>query len=141
MLGKTFMKIEHTLAPSNHDMDILTQGINAETPDVGPAYSFAFFLRDVQGAVVGGCSGSVIFGEVYTDQLWVHPDYRHQGWGQKLMGQVHDYGRAVGCTMATVCTMSFQKARTFYEKLGYVVDFERSGYEQNSSCIFLKRSL
>jgi hypothetical protein len=31
--------------------------------------------------------------------------------------------------------------KSFYEKLGYVVDFERHGYTQNSSCIFLKRSL
>jgi ribosomal protein S18 acetylase RimI-like enzyme len=57
------------------------------------------------------------------------------------MEGVHDYGRENGCSMATVATMSFQNAKAFYEKLGYVVDFERSGYTQNSSCIFLKRSL
>jgi hypothetical protein len=37
--------------------------------------------------------------------------------------------------------MSFQGAKTFYEKLGYVSDFERQGYTRDSSCIFLKRSL
>ena len=34
-----------------------------------------------------------------------------------------------------------EKTKSFYEKLGYASDFERPGYTQNSSCIFLKRSL
>jgi GNAT superfamily N-acetyltransferase len=83
----------------------------------------------------------MIFGSIYTDQLWVHPDYRKNGLGHQLMEAVHDFGRRSGCSMATVVTMSFQGAKTFYEKLGYVTDFERQGYTQNSSCIFLKRSL
>ena len=57
------------------------------------------------------------------------------------MEQVHDYGSAVGCIMATVATMSFQDARQFYEKLGYLVDFERYGYAMDSSCIFLRMAL
>jgi hypothetical protein len=43
------------------------------------------------------------------------------------MEAVHSYGLKSGCSMATVTTMSFQDAKAFYEKLGYVVDFERSG--------------
>lgn len=57
------------------------------------------------------------------------------------MKAVHDYGRKSGCSKATVATMSFQRAKAFYEKLGYVTDFERQGYTRGSSCIFLKRSL
>jgi len=83
----------------------------------------------------------VIFGSIYTDQLLVHPDHRKKGLGHQLMEAVHDYGRKSGCAMATVATMSFQGAKAFYEKLGYISDFERHGYMQNSSCIFLKRSL
>jgi len=86
-------------------------------------------------------AGIVIFGSIYTDQLWVHPNHRKNGLGHQLMEAVHDYGRRSGCRIATVATMSFQGAKAFYEKLGYVSDFERQGYTQNSSCIFLKRSL
>ncbi len=117
------------------------QKINQETPAFGSAYPFAFFIRDESNQIIAGCNGSVVFGAIYTDQLWVHPDHRNKGLGHQLMTQVHDYGREHGCTMGTVATMSFQAAKTFYEKLGYVVDFERSGYAQGSSCIFLKRSL
>ena len=34
-----------------------------------------------------------------------------------------------------------KKAIIFYEKLGYVKDFERFGYIENSSCIFMKKLL
>ena len=123
------------------DIDFLTQKINQETPEFGAAYPFAFFIRDKNNQIIAGCNGSVVFGAIYTDQLWVHPDHRRAGLGHQLMSQIHAYGREKGCTMATVATMSFQKAKAFYEKLGYVVDFERSGYTKQSSCIFLKRSL
>ncbi|WP_371219443.1 GNAT family N-acetyltransferase [Orientia tsutsugamushi] len=90
---------------------------------------------------MAGCNGSVIFGSIYTDQLLVHPAHRKNGLGHKLMEAVHDYGRKSGCLIATVATMSFQGAKTFYEKMGYLVDFERSGYTHSFSCILLKRSL
>ncbi len=135
------MKIEHTSTPASEDIDFLTQKINKETPDFGSAHPFAFFVRDEHNQIIAGCNGSVIFGSMYTDQLWVHPNHRKKGLGHKLMEAVHDYGRKSECSMATVATMSFQGAKTFYEKLGYVSDFERPGYTRNSSRIFLKRSL
>ena len=138
---KSSVNIQHTSTPASEDIDFLTQKINQETPDFGSAHPFAFFVRDEHNQIIAGCNGSVIFGSMYTDQLWVHPDHRKKGLGHKLMEAVHDYGRKSGCAMATVATMSFQGAKAFYEKLGYVSDFERQGYTQNSSCIFLKRSL
>ena len=135
------MNLEHTSTPASEDIDFLTQKINQETPDFGSAHPFAFFVRDEHNQIIAGCNGSVIFGSMYTDQLWVHPDHRKKGLGHKLMEAVHDYGRKSGCAMATVATMSFQNAKAFYEKLGYVMDFERTGYTRGSSCIFLKRSL
>ncbi len=138
---KSSVNIQHTYTPASEDIDFLTQKINQETPDFGSAHPFAFFVRDEHNQIIAGCNGSVIFGSIYTDQLWVHPDHRKKGLGYQLMEAVHDYGRKSGCAMATVATMSFQGAKAFYEKLGYVMDFERTGYTRGSSCIFLKRSL
>ncbi|MCE2991615.1 MAG: GNAT family N-acetyltransferase [Candidatus Jidaibacter sp.] len=135
------MNIEFTSTPASEDIDFLTQKINQETPEFGEAHPFAFFIRDERNQIIAGCNGSVIFGSIYTDQLWVHPNYRKNGLGHQLMEAVHDYGRRSGCSMATVATMSFQGAKTFYEKLGYVVDFERLGYTQNSSCHFMRKEL
>ena len=135
------MKIEHISTPASVDIDFLTQKINQETPEFGEAYPFSFFVRDENNQIIAGCNGSVIFGSIYTDQLWVHPDHRKSGLGHELMAAVHDYGRNSGCTTATVTTMSFQPAKVFYKKLGYVVDFERPGYTQNSRCIFMRKEL
>lgn len=135
------MDIEFSKSPSLTDIDFLTQKINQETPEFGAAYPFAFFLRDEKSQIIAGCNGSVIFGSIYTDQLWVHPDYRKKGLGHQLMEAVHDYGRKLECSMATVATMSFQGAKVFYEKLGYVSDFERPGYMQNSSCHSMRKDL
>lgn len=120
-------------------VDFLTQKINEENPEFGDAFSFSFLMRDDSEAIIAGCHGSVVFGEVYTDMLWVHPAYRSAGLGRQLMEHVQTYGRSQGCTMATVSTMSFQKARRFYEKLGYQVDFERTGYTKGATCFFLKK--
>jgi GNAT superfamily N-acetyltransferase len=138
------MKIEQTLSPASQDIDFLTAKINQAAKILGinkEAYPFAFFTRDDHGTIIAGCNGSVVYGSIYTDQLWVDEQYRGQGLGKQLMQQVHDYGRKIGCTMATVSTISFQNAQSFYEHLGYVCDFERTGYIHDSTCLFLRKSL
>jgi GNAT superfamily N-acetyltransferase len=81
------MGIEFTLTPDSADIDFLTQKINTETPKFGSAYPFAFFLRDKHNHIVAGCNGSVVFGAIYTDQLWVDPKHRNAGLGRVLMLQ------------------------------------------------------
>ena len=130
------MKIQFTSSPSCSDIDFLTQKINQETLGKGTAYPFAFFIRNKDNDIIAGCNGSVVFGIIYTDQLWVHFDYRKQGIGRNLMEKVHDFGKREGCRIATVATMTFQNTRVFYEKLGYIIDFERPGYQNGSSCFF-----
>lgn len=138
---KSSVNIQYTSTPASEDIDFLTQKINQETPEFGEAHPFVFFIRDERNQIIAGWNGSVIFGSIYTDQLWVHPAHRKNGLGHKLMEAVHDYGRRSGCRIATVATMSFQGAKSFYEKLGYVSDFERHGYTQNSSYHFLRKEL
>ena len=133
--------IHYTSNPASADVDFLTQKINQETPEWGSAYPFAFFIRNEQSEIIAGCNGSIIFGSIYTDQLWVHPNHRKNGLGHQLMKAVHDYGPRSGCSMSTVSTMSFQAAKSFYEKLGYVVDFERPGYTRGSRCLFMRKAL
>jgi GNAT superfamily N-acetyltransferase len=138
---KSSVNIQYTSTPASEDIDFLTQKINQETPEFGEAHPFTFFIRDGGNQIIAGCNGSVIFGSIYTDQLWVHPNHRKNGLGHQLMEAVHDYGRKVGCRIATVATMSFQGAKSFYGKLGYVSDFERPGYTHSSSCHFMRKEL
>ena len=134
-------KIEYTKNPSTSDIDFLTKQINQETSEYGEAYPFAFFMRDDDSKTIAGANGFILYGKIYTDQLWVDKQYRKQGIARKLMSKVHELGKEKNCTMATISTMSFQNAVQFYEKLGYQKDFERFGHIQNSSCIFMRKAL
>lgn len=130
------LEFEVTESASSTDLDFLTQKINGELA----AYPFALFVRNKEGEIIAGCNGSVIFGSIYTDQLWVDPTLRGLGVGKKLMEAVHAYGKKQGCTLATVTTMDFQ-APHFYAKLGYKIDFAKEGYSKGSSCIFMSKKL
>jgi ribosomal protein S18 acetylase RimI-like enzyme len=135
------MKIELDYSPEAKDIEFLTAKINEEVKEYGSAFPFAFFIRNKDDQIIAGCNGYIIFGCIYTDQLWVDPNYRHQGFAKSLMEKVHEHGRKQACSMATVCTMSFQNAVNFYKKLGYTVDFERQGYAKDASCLFLRKDL
>ncbi len=134
------MNIEFTNNLKSSEIEFLTQKINDETQEYGKAYQFAFFIKGIDNEIIAGCNGSVIFGVIYTDQLWVKNELRGQGIGKQLMGKIHEYGKEIGCQISTVATMSFQ-AKEFYESLGYVVEFERHGYTNESFMIFLKRNI
>jgi hypothetical protein len=79
------MKIEFTLFPVATDIDFLTSQINQESVGFGRATTFAFFVRNQFNSIIAGANGSVIFGAIYTDQLWVDKNHRKSGWGTKLM--------------------------------------------------------
>lgn len=138
------MDFKITTDLKSSDVDFLTRKINDEAKSQGiteEAYCFGIFIRDDQGEIIAGANGSVIYGAIYTDQLWVHPEHRGQGLGQRLMAEIHRYGQLQGCKMATVATMDFQNAQGFYERLGYVCDYERSGYFNNHTSMFLVKNL
>jgi GNAT superfamily N-acetyltransferase len=134
-------KIEFTKNPTDSDIAFVTKQINQETLEYGEAFPFAFFIRDGEENIIGAANGFLVYGAIYTDQLWVNKFYRRQGFARKIMEKVHKFGKNEGCNFAIVQTMSFQGAQPFYEKLGYVQDFKRSGYVRESDCIFMRKSL
>ncbi|GAB4232781.1 MAG: hypothetical protein Tsb0021_11530 [Chlamydiales bacterium] len=134
-------KIEFNKNPSSDDIDFLTRKINDETVEFGSAYPFGIFIRDDDNNLIAGANGFVIYGSIYTDQLWVKKECRGQGYGREIMDKVHEFGKSEGCKIATVQTMDFQNVANFYRKLGYRTDFKRPGYTSGSSCIFMKKDL
>ena len=133
--------IEYTRNPTASDIDFITKQINQETSEYGEVYPFAFFMRDDDSKIIAGANGFILYGKIYTDQLWVDKQCGIQGIASKLMDKVHQLGKEQKCIMATISTMSFQNAVKFYEKLGYEKDFERFGHIENSSCIFMRKTL
>ena len=138
---RELFQVEEMKEPSGDVVDYLREKINDESPDKDPAESFGFLIRDQAKNIIAGCNGSIIFGAIYTDQLWVHPKYRKQGLGKKLMQKVEEHGLAMGCQVATVATMHFQNALEFYERLGFEKEHVRLGVDADSSVTFFIKNL
>lgn len=87
--------------------------------------------------LIGVVTTTIKWGQLHIKTVIVDSEYRKQGIGSKLLLKVLDYGKEHGCTLAFVETSSFQ-APEFYKKLGFVVEFIRSGYSNDYSYYYLK---
>lgn len=79
----------------------------------------AIFVRDPHGAPVAGLTGFTWGHALKIGHLWVHEEYRGQGYGTQLVRAAEREAVARGCRQAVLETHSFQ-APDFYPKLGYV---------------------
>ena len=102
--------------------------------------TLAILLRTRNGQLVGGVACTVAWGLLYIKILSVHPRLRGQGYGAKLLAAAERQGRAQGCHLAHLHTMSFQ-APSFYEKYGYTIfEILEANPPQYKRC-FLKKPL
>lgn len=79
------------------------------------------------------------YGCHYIDNLWLDEKLRGQRIGTDLMKAAEKLVKDKGCLFSTVNTMDWE-ALGFYKKLGYVVEFERTGYFNNSTLYFLRKN-
>ncbi|MBS0654702.1 MAG: GNAT family N-acetyltransferase [Verrucomicrobia bacterium] len=99
----------------------------------------SFELSD-NGAFVGAIVVQLFWEQLHIKYLFVEENYRGQGIARRLMNHALEYGKKRGCQFAFVETMSFQ-APAFYQKMGFKIEFSRSGYAANTTFHYLKRSL
>jgi ribosomal protein S18 acetylase RimI-like enzyme len=83
-----------------------------------PEKEFAVYVRDGDGAIVGGLVGVTHLDWLYVDKLWLDEAVRGNGWGRRLMEEAERVAVRRGCLGAWLDTMSFQAPR-FYRHLGY----------------------
>ena len=94
-----------------------------------------------QGEDFIGCVVVQIFwGQLHIKYLVVEKQYRGQGIATSLMNRAFEFGKSKGCSFAFVETMSFQ-APTFYQRLGFNVDFSRHSYDKETSFHYLSKDL
>lgn len=137
-------ELEFTKSPSSKEIEAITAGISEyaqEKKDMAlHVESFGFFHKDSHGVILAGCHGKIFYKSMFISQLWVSKSLRHQGIGTLLMQKAEALAKDSSCQMITINTMDWE-AESFYKKLGFHVDFERSGYEKNSKLIFLSKLL
>lgn len=83
-----------------------------------PRRPLDLFLRTDTGIIVGGLVACTYWSWLDIEDLWLHADLRHQGYGRQLLALAEVEAQARGCRYAHLTTFSFQ-AQGFYEKAGY----------------------
>lgn len=135
--------IEYDSCPSDKDIQILSKGLMEYATlhkNQPPIETFAFFIHDKQKRIVGGCNGFIYYGCLYIDQLWIDEPLRCQGFGSQLMQKAEKLAHDKNCLFLTVNTMDWE-ALEFYKKMGFNVEFERSGYFNASTLYLLRKDI
>ena len=129
--------------PQPEDIEIVRRGLSAYNREHAPDDKFeplTFFVRDAQGAVIGGLLGGTIWSWLYVDILWLGDDLRGQGYGSGLLAEAELLAIERGCIGSHLTTMSFQ-ARAFYERHGYSVYGVLDDFPPGHSKYMLRKAL
>lgn len=133
--------IQYNANPNQDDIKILGDGIQAYATlkkNQPRMEFFAFFVRDENNQIVGGCSGCMYYGCHYIDTLWIAEKLRGQRIGTELMDAAEKLALDKGCLFSTVNTMDWE-ALGFYQKRGYHIELERKGYLNDSTLYSLRK--
>jgi ribosomal protein S18 acetylase RimI-like enzyme len=136
-------QISYEKNPQSDDIQILNDGIMAQARQkkgMKQLDFFAFFLRDDDGRIVGGCAGDNMYGGLFVGQLWVSDHLRGKGYGTQLMQKAETLANESRCSFIAVNTFDWE-ALDFYKKLGFYVEFERKGFDKNSIFYFLRKDM
>lgn len=90
--------------------------------------------RDEDSNLVVGFVGIwIVVGEGSITNIAVHPDYRKQGIGAKLLESLINLCTHLDCSLINLeVRASNYPAQNLYEKYGFVVDGLRKGYYEDS---------
>ncbi len=109
------------LDPAAEDIAVLGRGLAEYNRAFVPSpvrQTFALFLRDWDGVILGGIEAQHIWRTLYLHRVWLSPTLRGTGQGRRLMLALEAEARARNVGMIWLETMNWQ-ARGFYEKLGF----------------------
>lgn len=66
-------QISYETNPTSEDIQVLNDGIMEQAQQkkgMRQLDFFAFFIRDENGKIMGGCGGDNMYGGLYVEQLW-----------------------------------------------------------------------
>ena len=109
--------------PSEDEVAAVQRGLasyNEQFTGAAPQVRVGAFARDAAGRIVAGAHGTITWGWLYVERLWVDETLRGQGVGTEVLARLERAALARGVFRFRVDTASFQ-ALDFYIKQGYEV--------------------
>jgi GNAT superfamily N-acetyltransferase len=124
------LEIRRALGSAINDFHARTVPLGAER--------FALLLRDDAGEVAAGLSGTLSWGWLFVEALWVGDALRGRGIGRALMVGAEDFARAKDCHSVWLDTF---QARGFYTRMGYESFGVLEDYPPGQSRHFMRKRL
>jgi ribosomal protein S18 acetylase RimI-like enzyme len=135
------LTVETTAKPE--DIRVLSDVLyefNSDATGIRDGELLCLFLRNPDGAVVGGIYGWTWGGACYIRTLFVPKDMRGRGQGTRLMREVEKEAMARGCRLIVLETHDFQ-APGFYMKFGFETTGCVEGYPRGHSYLTMVKRL
>jgi GNAT superfamily N-acetyltransferase len=141
-LQKIDARLELEFPISEQTYEIVDGGLGRFNNNLIPTTpgSFAVFLRDGNGTIVGGAVASTIWGWCDLMWMWVAESLRGQGWGTKLLDALHAECRRQGLWWIMSATNEFQ-ALPFYQRSDYRIIAELPHFPPGYTHYFLQKRL
>jgi GNAT superfamily N-acetyltransferase len=99
---------------------------------------FAFLSRDDAGTLQAGMMGTLSWGWLFVEAVWVSDALRGAGIGRALMAAGEQHARKAGCHSAWLDTF---QARDFYLGLGYETFGVLDDYPPGQQRTFMRKAL
>jgi len=128
--------------PSKKEQGAIYHGINkyAAQRDMAGTGGYFFAAYDDKNNIIAAISGFDNFGPAEIGGLWVDEKFRNQGYGKALVNKAEEWAKQKGCKAITVFTVKDWPACAWYQKLGFIIEFERPGHANNSmGCYLIKK--
>ena len=93
-------------------------------------------LEGTNGQIIGSIRAWEMKETIYIGKLMVHPDYRHRGYGTKLLSEIEKYYPQKRYELFT-STRSIDNIR-LYQRLGYQ-EFDRRRVDDQLEFIFMEK--
>jgi len=129
--------------PLQEDIEYVSQqfrAYNDQQSGVFPSKELHFFAYDPDGQIIAGLAGSIFWGWLHVDTLWVAESYRNHGLGAALMDQAEAEAIAMDVHQAFLESTDFQ-AVGFYEKRGYQIFAQLENQPPGHICYYMKKIL
>lgn len=128
--------------PTKNDHGAIYHGMNnyAAQYNMPGTGGYFFAAHDDDEKIIAAISGFDNFGPAEIGGLWVDEKYRHQGYGKALIAKAIEWAQQKGCKAVTVFTIKEWPACAWYQKLGFVIEYERPGHANNTiGCYLIKK--